>query len=71
MCVHSVVSKFFATLWTVAHQALLPVEFSRHEYWNGLQFSPSEDLPNPGFEPPCPVPPVLQVDTLLLSHLGP
>ena len=26
----------FATLWTVAHQALLSMEFSKQEYWNGL-----------------------------------
>ena len=26
---------FFATPWTVAHQALLSLEFSRQEYWSG------------------------------------
>ena len=31
-----------ATTWTVAHQAPLPIEFSRQEYWNGLPF------PSPG-----------------------
>ena len=25
----------FAALWTVAHQAPLPMEFSRQEYWSG------------------------------------
>ena len=30
---HSVVSDF-ATPWTVAHQALLSMEFSRQEYWS-------------------------------------
>ena len=30
------------TLWTVAHQALLSMGFSRQEYWSGLSFpSPS------------------------------
>ena len=34
MCVLSHV-RFFATLWTVAHQAPLTMEFSRQEVWNG------------------------------------
>ena len=28
--------QFFATLWTVAHQAPLSMGFSRQEYWSGL-----------------------------------
>ena len=32
------------TLWTVDCQAPLSMEFSRQEYWNGLSFSPPEDL---------------------------
>ena len=28
----------FVTLWTVAHQALLSMGFSRQEYWSGLSF---------------------------------
>ena len=39
------------TLWTVAHQALLPMGFSRQEYWSGLLCPPSGDLPNPRMEP--------------------
>ena len=32
-----------ATPWTVAHQALLSMGFSRQEYWSGLPFpSPSK-----------------------------
>ena len=27
--------QLFATLWTVARQALLSMEFSRQEYWSG------------------------------------
>ena len=27
--------QFFVTLWTVAHQASLPMRFSRQEYWSG------------------------------------
>ena len=41
----------FATPWTVAHQAPLSMEFSRQEYWSGLPFPTSEDLPNSGIEP--------------------
>ena len=38
----------FATLWTVAHQAPLSMEFSRQEYWSKLLCSPPGDLPHPG-----------------------
>ena len=47
----SVVSYFLPTPWTVAHQAPLPMEFSRQEYWCGLPFSSPGDLPNPGNKP--------------------
>ena len=30
------------------------MEFSRQEYWNGLQFPPSGDLPDPVIEPLAP-----------------
>ena len=40
-------SDSFATPWTVAHQALLSMEFSRQEYWSGLLFPSPGDLPNP------------------------
>ena len=36
------------TPWTVACQAPLFMGFSRQEYWNGLPFPPSEDLPTQG-----------------------
>ena len=40
MCMLSCVSCIWllATLWTVAHQALLSKEFSRQEFWNVLPF---------------------------------
>ena len=41
----------FVTLWTVALQAPLSVEYSRQEYWSGLPFSPPENLPDPEIEP--------------------
>ena len=48
--VHSVI-RFFAISWTVAFQAPLSVGFSRQEYWSGLPFPTSGDLPYPGIEP--------------------
>ena len=46
----SIVSDTFATPWTVAHPAPLPMGFPRQEYWSGLPFSSPEDLPDPGIE---------------------
>ena len=43
--------QLFATLWTVARQALLSTGFSRQEYWNEVPFSSPGDLPNPGIKP--------------------
>ena len=37
-----------ATLWSVAHQALLTMGFSKLEYWSGLPCPPLEGLPDPG-----------------------
>ena len=51
----------FATPWTVAYQASPSMEFSRQEYWSGLPFPSSEDLPDPGIEPRSPK---LQADAL-------
>ena len=42
------------TLWAVACQAPLSMEFSRQEYWSGLTFPSPGDLPYPGIEPGCP-----------------
>ena len=30
--------RLFATLWTAAHQAPLPLRFSRQDHWSGLPF---------------------------------
>ena len=46
--------QFFATLWTVAHQAPLSMGFPRQEYWSRLPFPSPEDLPSPGIEPTSP-----------------
>ena len=39
--------------------APLSMEFSRQEYWCGLPFPPSGDLPDPGIEPKPPAAPAL------------
>ena len=39
------------SLWTVAHQAPLSMEFSRQEYRSGLPCPPPGDLPYLGIEP--------------------
>ena len=62
--------QLLATLWTVARQAPLPMGFSSQEYWSGLPFPSSEDLPYPGIEPKSPAASGLQVDSLPLSHWG-
>ena len=63
VCCHCSVAKshLSVTLWTIAHQALLSVGFSRQEYWSRLPCPPPGDLPNPS---------ALQVDSLSLSHQG-
>ena len=53
--------QLFVTLWTVACQAPLSMEFFRQEYWSGLPCPSPGDLPSPGPEPGSPS---LQVDSL-------
>ena len=48
-----------AALCTVACQPLLPMGFSRQEYWSGLPFPLPGDLPDSGVEPTSPVTPSL------------
>ena len=50
-CVPSCSRHVFKTLWTIASQAPLTMEFSRQEYWNRLSFPPPGDLPDPGIKP--------------------
>ena len=57
----------FVTPWTVARQAPLSVGFSREEYRRRLPYPSPGDLPNLGTEHSSPV---LQADSLLLSHRG-
>ena len=69
-CMHAESCLTLCDPWTVAHQAPLSMVFSRQEYWNGLPFPPPEGLLDPGIEPPFLTSPVLQADSLLLSHWG-
>ena len=46
--------RLFSTPWIVAHQALVSMGFSKQEYWIGLPFLPSEDLPHPVIKPASP-----------------
>ena len=57
LCEHSVasvVSWLFATVWTVACQAPLLMEFSRKEYRSELPLPSPGHLPNPGIKPGSP-----------------
>ena len=55
------------TLWTVACQAPLFMEFSRQKYWSGFPFPSPGDLPNTGVEPG---PSALEADSLLSEPPG-
>ena len=59
--------RLFVTPWTVVQQAPLSREFSKQEYWGGLPFLPTGNLPEPGIEPRSPT---LQADSLSLSLWG-
>ena len=51
MLSHFILVQFFATLWTVACQIPLSMEFSRQEYKSGLPCPPPRDRVNSGIEP--------------------
>jgi len=51
--------QLFVTPWT---------GFPRQEYWSGLPFPPSGDIPDPGIKSASPMSPALQVDSLPLSQ---
>ena len=58
--------RLFVTPWTVAHQVPLFLGFSWQEYWNGLPFPPTGDIPDPGIKPASPT---LQADSSLAQPL--
>ena len=47
-------TRLFATLLTVVHQASLSMGFPRQEYWSGWPFPSPRDLPDSGIEPRSP-----------------
>jgi len=61
LCYMLVASVMSDSLWPPCLQASLFMEFSRQEYWSGLLFPFSGDLPNPGIGLGSPV---LQADSL-------
>ena len=70
MCVLSHVQPFM-TLWTVACQAPLSMEFSRQEYLCGVPFATPGDLPDPGIRLMSPASPAVAGRFFLpLCHLG-
>ena len=59
--------RLFVTPWTVAYQAPPSMGFSRQDYWSGLPFPSSGDLPDPGIEPGSPA---FQADALTSEPPG-
>ena len=47
-------SDLFSIPWITSHQAPLSMGFLRQEYWSGLLFSSTGDLPDPGIKPASP-----------------
>ena len=47
-------SQLFTTPWTVAHQTSLFMGFPRQDYWSGLPFPSSRDLPGSRIKPVSP-----------------
>ena len=43
--------RLFVTLWTIACQTPLSMEFYRQDYWSGLPCPSPGDLPDPGIKP--------------------
>ena len=50
VCVSESRVQLFVTPWTEAYQAPPSTEFPRQEYWSGLPFPSTGDLPDPGIE---------------------
>ena len=50
LCAHSVMSNYFATPWTVAHQPPLSMGLSRQEHCSGLPCPSPGGLSDPGIE---------------------
>ena len=70
MCSVASVMSDSATLWTVAHNAVLSTGFSREEYWSGLPCPLPGNFPDAGIKPTFPLSPALQADSLPIQPLG-
>ena len=62
--------QLFATLSAVACQAPISMGFSTQEHWSEWLFLPLRDLHDPENEPLLFASPVLNVDSLPMSHWG-
>ena len=60
----------FVTTWTVAHQVALSMGFSSQEYLEWFAIPSSRGSSWPRNKPTSPATPVLQMDSLPLSHQG-
>ena len=60
----------FVTPWAVAHQASLPMEFSRQEHWSRLPFPTPENLPDPEIKPMSLVSPILGAGFFITTSPG-
>ena len=58
----------FVTPWTIAHQDLMSMGFSRWEYWRGLPYLHPGDLPYPGIKPMSLMSPASNPSLLCLLH---
>ena len=70
-CLHAKSLQLCLTLYNpciVACWALLSMGFPRQEYWSGLPFPTSGDLPHPQTESASPAVPALKADSLALSQ---
>ena len=56
--------------WPVTHQAPLPMEYFRQEYWRGMQSPSLGDLPDPRDEPGSLASPALADGSLSLAPPG-
>ena len=59
--------QLFVTMWTVAYQAPLSMEFYRQEYWSRLPFPSPGNLSDPRIKAWSPA---LQADSLLSEAPG-
>ena len=62
--------QLFATLWSIACQAPLSMEFSREECWSRLPFSPPGGLSDRGIKPMSLAPPVMADEFFTTSATG-